>query len=204
MKKNLFSCGVLVGILLGATAPAHAQTGVRVGLKAGVSRTNLTGDNAQGLMGKFGGHAGLVANAALSGGFSVQAELLYSQKGAAARNDSSRIQLNYVDLPVLLRYDAHRFFVEAGPQMGWLVAANKTQRGSATLDEKPLFRAVAVGYALGVGYQLSGNLGVGLRYSGDFRAVGKPDTYSYQYVATPAHPRNRVLQLSATYMFGGN
>lgn len=194
----LFSCGLLVG----ATA-AHAQTGVRLGLKVGVARTDLAGGYAQDLKGKFGVLAGLVANVAVARGFSVQAELLYAQKGAAAQNDSSGIRLNYVDLPVLLHYTAHNFFVEAGPQVGLLVAAKQTQDGRATLDEKPSFRAVEVGYALGLGYQPVERFSVGLRYAGDFRTIDKPGFYLYHYVVAPADPRNRAVQLYATYLLGG-
>lgn len=198
VKKILFFCGLLAG----ATAAAHAQTGVRLGLKVGVARTDLTGNYTQDLKGKFGVLAGLVANVGVADGFSVQAELLYAQKGAAAKNDSSGIRLNYVDLPVLLHYAAHSFFVEAGPQVGLLVAAKQTQRGRATLDEKPSFRVVELGYALGLGYQPSESFSVGLRYTGDFRAIDQTGTYSYRYIAAPTNPRNRAVQLYATYLFG--
>ena len=195
MKKILFS-----GLLIVVTVAAHAQTGVRLGLKAGVSLTSITGDYAQNLKSKFGFHAGLVANIGVTNRLSVQPELLYSQKGAPDNNGTGITnRLNYIELPVLLRFNARIFFFEAGPQLGLLVAAKQVNNGQS-LDVRDQSRPIDFGYAFGLGHQFSRGVGAGLRYNGGFTTVDK--AVHLGSATSQADQRNSAFQLYATYLFG--
>jgi hypothetical protein len=149
---------------------------------------------------RFGFHAGVFANIGFSKLLAFQPEVIYSQKGAHfANNGDAGIRLHYVDVPLAFHVNTDGFFFEAGPQVGFLVAA-KSQLGSVSTDTKGSFKAVDFGYLGGLGYQLKHGLGVGLRYNGAFSNVYKavPLSASATY---QQRTRNSAFQLYATYSF---
>jgi hypothetical protein len=205
MKKILLS-----GALLAATAGiAHAQS-PSFGIKAGASLTNITGSYTTGgadFKNKFGFHGGFVANLPISDIFSIQPELLYSMKGYkytgtdpySAVTYTFKQTLHYIDVPVLARINAGGLFFEAGPQVGYLVAANSSiddgRVPTRSYSGRDNLRKVDFGYAAGLGYQLPNGPGIGLRYNGGFKNV--MNTYE------SAGARNSAFQLYLSYRLGG-
>jgi hypothetical protein len=205
MKKILLS-----GALLAATAGiAHAQS-PSFGIKAGASLTNITGSYTTGgadFKNKFGFHGGFVANLPFSDIFSIQPELLYSMKGYkytgtdpySAVTYTFKQTLHYIDVPVLARINAGGLFFEAGPQVGYLVAANSSiddgRVPTRSYSGRDNLRKVDFGYAAGLGYQLPNGPGIGLRYNGGFKNV--MNTYE------SAGARNSAFQLYLSYRLGG-
>ncbi len=126
-------------LALAASGAAQAQR-VRLGLKGGPSYTTVVGQHVAGAASKWGFHGGVLVNVKLSDQLSLQPEVLYSQKGTKGAADSNRINLNYVDLPVLLRVATGLggLFIEVGPQLGYL-AGSDASIGSRT----PLARVTA-------------------------------------------------------------
>ena len=145
-------------------------------------------------------------------------------------------------MPVLLRVntggsDGSGLFFELGPQGSFLIAqrgfvdsgdkatvvltgperantnSNRTKApavavGNSTDD----FNKVVIGYAAGVGYQLTSGLSLGIRYTGDISQVykdgnGTADAFKpYQSPGanlTNSSVHNSVFQFQAGYMFGG-
>ena len=204
MKKLLLS-----GALLAATAGiAHAQS-PSFGIKAGASLTNAVGSATTGAnyKNKFGFHGGFVANLPVSDIFSIQPELLYSMKGYkfngidpySAVTYNFKQTLHYIDVPVLARINAGGLFFEAGPQIGYLVAA-KSSIDDGTVPTRSYsgrdnLRKVDFGYAAGLGYQLPNGPGIGLRYNGGFKNIF--NTYE------GAGARNSAFQLYLSYRLGG-
>ncbi|MBH8570552.1 PorT family protein [Microvirga sp. STS02] len=175
---------LLATLAVAASGVGEAQAqNVRVGLKGGPSYTTVVGQNVDGAAYKWGFHGGVLVNFKLSDRLSLQPEVLYSQKGTKEENSTTRIDVNYVDLPVVLRVTPGLggLFVEAGPQLGYL--AGSTSRVDT---RKPLARVTTdfagsyphfdVGYAVGFGYQLDSGLGIGLRYNGGLTHVLKGAT----------------------------
>lgn len=131
MKKLLLSLGLLAGV----ASAAQAQDS-RVGVKAGVGLSNLTGNDANNFKNQFGFQAGIMADIKLTSQLAFHPELLYSQKGAKiggsanyvsaggtyVASQSGKLRLNYLDLPLLLRLKAGRAFFEVGPQVGLLLS----------------------------------------------------------------------------------
>jgi hypothetical protein len=191
MKKVILSLALAVGI--SATASAQA----RIGLKAGGSLTNMTGSDVSNAGNKFGFHGGLVANLGFGGPLSVQPEILFSMKGYQnPDNSKQKINLNYIDVPVMLQYNADGLFFEAGPQIGFLASAKSTD-GSRDTDVKDLFQSVDFGYAVGLGYKLETGPMIGLRYNGGITSAFK------DIANTTIKARNSAFQLYVGYMFGG-
>ena len=178
---------------------ANAQSGPRIGLKAGVTYSNLSGDleNEDLYQNKFGFTGGLTANFDLSGdGFlTLQPELLYTQKGYqysdekytdAFGNDikvKGDVNFNYLDLPVLLRINAGGLFFEGGPQVSYLLGVrdnsefkinDESYEETEAIDKDDLSE-IENGYAAVIGYQLNNVLSLGVRYNGSINALAKED-----------------------------
>jgi hypothetical protein len=152
MKKSL----ALTLALVSAAAVAHAQDagGFRIGLKAGATYSNVSGDNVNLLTGsnystdlgdyKLGYNGGISATIPLSsdGFFSFSPELLYNRKGyeiqtqqksglpagvSSVEQEQQRV-LHYVDVPLLAKINAGGLFFELGPQVSYLFGSkNKSQ-----------------------------------------------------------------------------
>ena len=219
MKKTILSLALLAGI----TSAAQAQTGLKLGLKGGFNGSTFSGSDSKGSEYKAGFAAGGLLNYGFTDMFSVQAELLYSQKGASqdgvtyvsgtttaglptfANNGTAKITLGYIDVPVLLKVntgeDGKGLFFEAGPQ-GSFVMHQRTfvednsgkQVGSSETSTDGLNKVV-LGYVAGLGYQITSGVGLGVRYTGDISQVYKDNL--------GGNLHNSVFQFQVHYLFGG-
>ena len=203
MKHLLFIA--TAGLLLGASQQAQAQYrgrggNVSLGLKAGGTLTSFVGaDATNGYNYRFGFLAGAFANIGFARLFAFQPEIIYSQKGANYSGSSDAgVRLHYVDVPLAFHVNTDGFFFEAGPQVGFLVAA-KNQNGSVSTDVTSAYKSVDFGYLFGLGYQLKHGLGVGLRYNGGFSNFYTATTIGNTTIQ-PRY-RNSAFQLYATYSF---
>jgi opacity protein-like surface antigen len=208
MKKAILS----LALLAGAAGVANAQTGVKYGLKGGFNGSTFSGADSKGSEYKAGFAAGAFLNFGLSDNFSIQPEVLYSQKGASVdnflgTNNTIKQTLGYLDVPIMFRYnigeDGKGFFVEAGPQGSFVLhqrtfeedGSGKEISGSRTTSTDGLNKVV-VGYVGGLGYQITSGLQLGLRYTGDFSQI-----YKQENGAPNVH--NSVFQFQVGYAFGG-
>ncbi|MFD1470590.1 porin family protein [Hymenobacter caeli] len=200
MQKPIFTLALLLGLASAAQAQYRGRGGnVSLGLKAGVSLTDFVGADVNGYTGRFGFHAGGFANVGLTRLVAFQPEILYSQKGAKVNGNSDYgTRLHYIDVPLAFHVNTDGFFFEAGPQVGFLVAA-KAEAGSASVDVKDAYKSVDFGYLLGLGYQLKHGLGLGLRYNGAF--TNFPNSSTVGNVTVQPRARNSAFQLYATYSF---
>lgn len=214
MKKFILSLAVLAS----TAGVANAQTGIKVGLKGGFNGSTFSGADSKGSEYKAGFAAGGFVNFGVSDNFSIQPELLYSQKGASqdgysypsgttTKNDgTAKTTLGYLDVPIMLRYnigeDGKGFFVEVGPQGSFVLHRRSfiedgggTQVGSSETTTDNLNKVV-LGYVGGVGYQITSGLQLGLRYTGDFTQVAKQENGALNV-------HNSVFQFQVGYAFGG-
>ena len=230
MKKTILSLALLAGL----SSAAQAQTGLKLGLKGGFNGATFSGTNSKGSEYKAGFAAGGVLNYGFSDLIAVQGELLYSQKGAsidAYSNNTSGVSfangttfkstIGYIDVPILLKVTAgdggKGLFFELGPQ-GSFVIHNRDfyQNGSdqsTTNTSTDALNKVVIGYAAGIGYQLTSGLGLGIRYTGDVSQVYKDGaripvtvaaiTGTATGTATAPNVHNSVFQFQVHYLFGG-
>ena len=190
MKKVILSLALLAGV----ASAAQAQDGARIGIRAGISANTLSGDNTDGLTYALGGLGGLTANLPLSENISIQPELLYNLKGTQFDDTSVRLDLHYVDLPIFLKYRTGGFYVEAGPQVGYLLSAKLGGEDKESIETDQLQR-FQFGYAAGLGYYLTEGLSLGLRFNGGINSIGKDDDL-FDGV------RNRSFNFVVGYEFG--
>lgn len=212
MKKIILSV-----IAIAAFGFSQAQE-VKYGAKAGLNLATLNGDveDAKSLI---GAHLGGFVEIKINEKFSFQPELLYSIQGAKSEeilwNDgftvekiNNKFKLGYMNIPLMLKYHVKQgFFVEFGPQVGFLISAKNdydyteyyVSDGEVYISEsdsediKDKFKSIDFGMNFGLGYNFTDNVSAGIRYnlglsniledSGDFEA------------------QNSVFQLSLGYRF---
>ena len=184
--KKLFIIGAM--LFAGATA-AQAQSGI--GIRGGANMSNLSGDlrNEDNFENKWGFHGGITYNIGIIDNFfSIQPELLYSQKGFKNADTefevggvnykrTGKVNYNYLDLPVMAKIKAGPLYFEAGPQASYLLGVNNETKTyldgnlqSTSRDEKDKegLKEFEFGYGAGVGFALGNSLNLGVRYNGSF------------------------------------
>ena len=164
MKKLLFFC-----LLTAGTFSAYAQRS-SFGLKAGANFYVVKGEDYDDISSrKSGVHAGILYRIPLGALISLQPEVLYSGEGVKLQDDdiTGNFRFNYLNVPLMLQVNAGGFFVETGPQVGFLLSAKGklTESGQTIeLDLKEEMNKVAFSWGAGLGYWF-GNIGFNGRYN---------------------------------------
>ncbi len=207
---------ILVSVL--AFSYAQAQS-VKIGLKGGINYSNVNGDlTAQtNHDSKIGFHGGITSNFSLfSDVLSLQPELLYSQKGYNYKNEEfkddkgiiheskGKMNFSYLDLPVLLKGNFKGFFVEAGPQLSYLMQVqDKTEVSVNNIEEKDVTNVskdnldeLEIGYVAGTGYQFKNGMSLGVRYNGTIDGLAKSNSDEI------TNNRHSVYQFQVGFLLG--
>jgi len=158
MKKIILVAVIAISSFVGA----NAQTAF--GAKAGLNVANLSGD-VDGNKSLIGFNVGVFAEITLADSFYLQPELLYSTQGAKYDDSefdiSADLNLNYIIIPMMFKYDvANRFYLEAGPQIGFLVMAEVLDQ-----DVKDDMESVDFGVNFGLSYGFTEKLFAQARYN---------------------------------------
>ena len=195
MKKIVLSLALLAGI---STA---AQAQVKIGIRGGISAQTLSGDDdpisgykTDDYTYGLGGLGGLTFELPISDLISIQPELLYNLKGTQINDSKVRLDLHYVDLPILVKVNADGPYFEFGPQVGYLLSAKLGDDDKRTIETSEL-QQLSLGYVAGVGYQITDGLSLGVRFNGGISSIGKDDDIFDQQ-------RNQVFSFVAGYSFG--
>ncbi|MFG4004835.1 porin family protein [Flavobacterium aquidurense] len=212
MKKYIL---ILCTLFLGATVVAQNQQ-VKVGVKAGLNLAELTFDQS-GLSssGKTGFTAGMMIEIPMVKNFALQPELLYSQQGSKTSfsdhdvtnsNYKSTIKLNYLNIPVMLKYYIIKgFSVQAGPQIGLLLKANNKYQDNflgyenqESFDLKKYSSGIDTSVNFGLGYQFKDKFYTDVRYNVSYSNVFKDGDANY---FIDGDMKNRVFQITIGYFF---
>jgi Outer membrane protein beta-barrel domain len=199
MKKQL-----LLLFLLPITCVSLAQNRFVAGVKAGLSASQVSGDNLSGFK-----KAGLVGGLQVTGIFnqkwSAQLEMLYIQKGSKAVGNPAQgdftfylLKLDYVEVPVLLQYHQKKFTFEAGPSFGYLVREKEYDAFQEITGIRP-FNKPEIGINAGVSYLIFKTIGMNWRYSNSISAIRNyPSGASRWY---NLGQQNTVMSFTLTYKF---
>lgn len=119
---------VLFIFLLLSTAFSSFAQGFRAGVSAGVNASQVSGDGYSGFR-KAGLLIGLYSNVDVSEKLNLQFEINYSEKGSRKNpktddgdTDFFLMRMNYIEIPILLRFKKKRFTYEAGAYFSQLVS----------------------------------------------------------------------------------
>ncbi|UTN04438.1 outer membrane beta-barrel protein [Flavobacterium bizetiae] len=178
---------------------ANAQS-TRFGVKGGLNISNFTGYQED-VKSLAGFHIGGFAEIKISKKFAIQPEFLFSTQGTTIEgydgDSNTNVKLNYLNIPVLAKYyitDA--FFVEAGPQIGFLLSAK-----NSGVDIGDLYKSTDYGLNLGLGYNFTENISGNVRYTiglTDINDVSDDSQYPDLYNASF---KNSNFALSLAYKF---
>lgn len=183
------------------------------GVKAGVNLAEFRVHNISpkpDLNMKTSLNGGFFANIPLSGGkFYFQPELIYSGEGSKISSTtggttvSQEQDLGYIALPLMFQVkSAGGFFVELGPQPGYLVRA-QSEVGSATSDNRDNFDKFDIALNGGIGYTSRVGLGINARYSLGLSNTIDDGGGNNSPNNGPEY-KNSVIQFSVFYLFGAH
>ncbi len=213
-------------VLTLAVAASSLTFAQQFGVKAGMNVSSLSEDaTLSDQKSKIGFNAGVFMNAPISENFSIQPEVLYSQYGSKVDGTSTSNvggvtttttssysrNLDYVAVPVMLQYKlVPSFYLEAGPEFGFLLSANDkgdnttttTSGGttissstSGTTDIKSGVETFNFGVGIGAGYDVTENIGITARY-----VAGVTD-YVKNRPSNSDKVQNNVFQVGLAYKF---
>lgn len=174
------------------SAATQAQD-VKFGVKGGLNIAKFTGIDRTNTRASI--HLGAFARVGLTDNWSIQPELVYSGQGFVVDPiiiDNYTIAVNYINLPVMAQYRIiPEFYLEAGPQIGFKVAAKMKDDGNS-IDVGDSYKGVDFGLGFGLGYDFDFGLGVGARYNfGLSNATDSDERHA-----------NSVAQFGVSYTFG--
>lgn len=163
-----------------------------VGVKFGPNFSTITGDLPDANL-TVGLHAGIYSSIRITRNkFALQPEIYYSFQGA--KSDSVNYNLNYLQIPLLLKYYTSEYLsVYAGPQVGFLLN-NTIKADGMDIQEDQNFNPVDIAFSLGLNYYLGYGFEVGARYNlGLGNIIDEP--------ASDSRASNQVFQVNLAYRF---
>ncbi len=131
MKKTIFALFIVMTMIAN---PASSQS-FKFGIKGGTDIKKITGKSFDDQF-SYGYHIGVFTEIGITSRFGIQPEVYFSQVNIDTSShfsdihnfsQISKVQLKYVNIPILLSFKASKFFViQAGPQYGILIDNSKT------------------------------------------------------------------------------
>jgi hypothetical protein len=189
-----------VGFILVMIVSIEAESqSLRFGLKGGVQISDVVlanfvnTDIESDYKIKGGIHFGAYSSAPINDRFALDAELLYTNKGT---NAGERINLHYINIPFLLRYQlSEKFSAAVGPEFGYLFSARSAHGDVSNTWNNKLDFGLDADALLAINKKI----GLGLRYFAGFSSVidtrrsTTGETVKYQ---------NRALLVSMYFLVG--
>jgi hypothetical protein len=180
-------------------ARAHAQGQIQLGAKAGVNFATVTDNEGYSARTLVNFNAGLYLKIPVVQSFSVQPEVYYSGQGFKGYDNGTSYSehVNYLEIPVLAKFTTRSgFYLETGPQLGFLLSANDKEEGVST-DAKPYYNSADFDWVFGAGFKIPMSpVGIDFRYNAGITNIANASGYGNGY-GQPA-VRNNVFQLGLT------
>lgn len=175
------------------------------GVKGGLNISTISKENGwTDTHSKIGYYAGIYMHAPVNSVFSIQPELIYNNTGVRYDDGktSHTLNLDYVAMPIMFQFEPiPNFYVEAGPQLGFLVNnKNKYETENKTIIEKDkdAYNQFDLNGALGIGFKFK-NMAVSARYLAGFTDIKKNGSTSWNN--SDKQLRNNGFQIGLQYQF---
>jgi hypothetical protein len=225
MKKQILLAAACCGL-----AFASQAQGIKVGPRIGVNFATMAFDpEEEGFdpKSRTGLQAGLVVNIGVNEMFSIQPEILFSQKGYKVEETEDGIEgkldvaTSYLEVPILAKVQfgsgGVKPFINAGPYFGYWMGGNTklTIDGDDIFDEDFDFddesmdnaNRMDIGLSVGAGIGFDagpGQLTLDVRYGLGLTSLSdEPEGWDSDVDGEYGTEKNRVLGVSISYMFGG-
>ncbi len=172
MKLRNAIIGMVTGVFFMLGSIAQAQVLPKFGVKAGANYSTFNNtDNVEYKAGFVGGVYSSIKVPASP--LTIQPEVLYAQYGAGIENSDAWFRVNYLQIPVLLKFGFNTPGIQPnvyfGPYMGFnLNSEVKNESGSINLDDQA--EGTDFGVAVGAGLDVR-KFNIGLRYTAGLKDV---------------------------------
>jgi hypothetical protein len=186
----------------------HAQSQIRVGVKAGVNLSNIIKDDGNNNFNTKinpGFNAGVTLDIPLIEGLAFTPELLYATKGYKAESEFGDFTqtTNFIDVPILasIKLGGSGLNLVAGPQVSFLLSTkNKFDTDMGQVEQQinedsDKFKKSLVGGVIGFRYDINSNVDFHGRYALDFQKNNENGSNS-----TPEY-KNQVFSVGFGYKF---
>lgn len=197
-RRSIFVAATVLALAGAQSASAQAPLVPHptVGILAGVNFAKFSGSDIGDVSNRTGFIGGLYVTFHIASGFGIEPEALYSQQGAKDNTDDFTVKLDYVQVPVLLRYDfpthapAHPYLM-VGPSFGFKAACKVTSGSdSANCSDAELSpKSFDMGGTAGAGVAF-GKLSVSARY-----------TMGFSKIEDSIDAKNKVISVLAGFAF---
>ena len=156
MKKLLSIAFAFIAFM----AISQAQIGFRGGVNIAKITAEFEGVSVD-YKNTIGFQVGAFYQTALTETIGLRPGLMLSTKGAKLDflGESATLKTTYLEVPIDFVYNANKLSIHAGPYLGLLMAAD-----SEGEDVKESFKSSDFGLNLGLGYNLTSNIGLGVNY----------------------------------------
>lgn len=177
---------LVCGFAIGQENNGWFSTEIEFGIKAGLNSSNFIGEESSKSV--VGFQSGFVGELKFNNKIALQPELLYSVQGAKLELGEA-VKLHYFEVPIIGKYYISNIFcLEAGPYIGFLLAAKQ-----AGQDVRDLYKTTDFGFDFGGSLTLTDDISVGLRYG--LGLVGLKEVPATQI----KNPKNAVYQFNLLY-----
>ena len=209
MKKIIFAAATL--FFFGVTHGQKVKFGIKAGVNIATERITLTEYTGVSYVkgDVVGANVGFFADIKVVPKLFFQPELLYSMQGAKLTvnmtgygSAEETVKLNYLNVPLTFKYYVtNEFNLQAGPQIGFLMAANDkvisnlSGLASSSTDVKSSYNSVELGLNFGLGYDFTRNISLSGRYNLGLSDLEKNVPAGY------TASKSRVLSFSLAYTF---
>lgn len=229
MKKvSVFTLALFAGMAVYAQSSPQLRTPMpvetRFGIKAGVNMAKFkvgkddfpSSIPAPHATSNTSFNAGVFVNVPLSDAIRFQPELLYSGEGSKlsgsvlGTNYQQTANLRYLTLPLMFQAQTSSgFFVELGPQFGYLLSAKSENDSPGASGDKTDIKDYLDKFDFavngGIGYLSRMGLGINARYSyGITNVIDIKNNDAGSDFYTDGELQNQVIQVGLFYQFGAN
>lgn len=199
---KLFKLRLLTATLLALLCCMPASAQWHYGFKSGVMRTRATRSDYWDRNNKWGGTIGGVVKYDCNDWFALQGELNYALRGfktdlfsdVDAKPHDWLFNFHYIDVPVLAKFypAGLPFFIEAGPQVGFLAGFGENIKGAAVEPFSSLsdYRKWNAAVVFGLGVETDLGIFFDLRYNLGLNKIAANNAF-----------RHRGWELTAGYLF---
>lgn len=175
----------------------------------GITACQVHGDNYSGYN-KVGVVAGLYVNAALKERTSLEFGIIFIQKGARKNQNPDKfdyryyyLNLNYVEVPLLLRWQPNKFFFTLGGSYAYLINYYEASEIGELTGMHP-FRSTEYSLNTGLGMMMTPKIAVEVRFNNSVVNI-RPFTGFRPYYNNPLAryfnkgSYNNIIQIAFTY-----
>lgn len=224
--QKIIQCALGAALLTFSYGAQAQESSTQFGVKAGANWAVLSGLINEDPSSRVAPHFGVFVRFRTSQHFAFQPELLYSNQGAHIKSPTTTSgtlegdrKVAYLTLPLLAKvYVGSVFYIQLGPQAGLLLGAKydgdvvkytpngngsfTTRIENTTVDTKKEYKSdIALCGGLGADFKNGLTLGARLNYGvTDIDNVEESQQFRSRFGLGGMH--NRVVQLSAGYVFG--